>query len=397
MKIETASVLAAALCAAAFADPYGAPPDAMHAWAVHDDFRPLPKKVAVGENGIPSDAKLLFDGSRESVEANWCDSKGNPTKWRVDPDGTFVSVAGAGYVFTKDAFADCQLHVEWASPVNVDPKLKGQARGNSGVFLMGNFEVQVLDSYETDPDAPGGNKNPNYADGQAGAVYGQNPPAVNPCRAPGEFNTYDIVFHPPVFDAAGALAEPAQITVFFNGVLVQDGWKFDGPTGFRKRAEYARWRSDTGLKRADRMPIAFQDHGNPVRYRNVWVREIPRPSANTVHGVYYAKPGDAADLRRKTAAELDAKWNELWAHIPVGRRLAAAWRIAVYSPTPARMGRVDAIEKEFLEAVKGAASAGEVLKLTGIGHADLRDYLKRVKDAGFFDEDPVLTRLLELK
>ncbi|MBO4448201.1 MAG: hypothetical protein J5807_01820, partial [Kiritimatiellae bacterium] len=96
-------------------------------------------------------------------------------------------------------------------------------------------------------------------------------------------------------------------------------------------------------------------------------------------------------------AELDAKWNELWAHIPVGRRLAAAWRIAVYSPTPARMGRVDAIEKEFLEAVKGAASAGEVLKLTGIGHADLRDYLKRVKDAGFFDEDPVLTRLLELK
>ena len=395
MKKCSLMLAAAVAGVAALADPFGAPPNATHAWGVHDDNRPGVKKISAPLGQIPSDAIVLFDGTKDSVEKNWCDKNGKPTKWTVDDAGDLISVKGAGYIFTKEKFADCQLHVEWASPKTV--KGMGQGRGNSGVFLMGNYEIQVLDSYETDPDAPGGNKNPNYSDGQAGAIYGQNPPLVNPCRAPGEFNSYDIVFHPPKFDADGKVLEPATITLFFNGVLVQDGWKYDGPTGYRKRSTYGRVKGDTGLARSDRMPLAFQDHGNPVHYRNVWIREIPRPSDNVTHGDYYAKPEAVLAQRAETAAKLDAAFDEVWANEPLGRRLVEAWRICSYEKTPSRMNRVKKLEREYLAAIKGMKRKDDIRKF-GPGERELKFYFTNLVNFGVMEkEDPVLAAINALK
>jgi hypothetical protein len=153
------------------------------------------------------------------------------------------------------AFGDVQLHIEWATPSPA--RGSGQARGNSGVFLMGRYEVQVLDSYQ----------NRTYPDGQAAAIYGQYPPLVNASRPPGEWQTYDIVFRRPRFDANGALVSPARMTVFHNGVLVQDDVELTGPSGHQSRPPYER--------HADRLPIRLQDHGDPVRFRYIWVRELP--------------------------------------------------------------------------------------------------------------------------
>jgi hypothetical protein len=165
-------------------------------------------------------------------------------------------VPGTGTLSTAQGFGDVQLHVEWMTPA--PPKGTDQDRGNSGVFLMGLYEVQVLDSYGS----------VTYPDGQAGAVYGQYPPLVNASRAPGQWQAYDIVFHRPRFDGAGALASPATMTVFHNGVLVQDHVTLTGPTGHQVRPPYA--------AHPDRLPLSLQDHGHPVRYRNIWLRELER-------------------------------------------------------------------------------------------------------------------------
>ncbi len=374
------STLALGAClSAALADPYGAPPDAKHAWAVHDDNRPPVKKITALPGKVPSDAKVLFDGSPESIAANWCDSKGAPTKWVVDENGDLISVRGAGYIFTKDKFSDVQLHVEWASPKKVEGF--GQGRGNSGVFLMGNYEVQVLDSYETDSEAPGGDKNPNYSDGQAGAIYGQNPPLVNPCRAPGEFNSYDIIFHAPIIDTQGKVERPATVTVLFNGVVVQDHWLYDGPTGWRNRSTYARTRADTGLERADKMPIAFQDHGNPVHYRNVWVRELARPEDNVTHGDYYAKPAAVAAERAKTAAKLDAAFEAKWGKAPIAQKYIEALRVISYEANPARLARVAEYEKAYLAALQPLTKKNEMDSL-GVRFFDVNMYLENLINAG---------------
>lgn len=165
-------------------------------------------------------------------------------------------VAGTGEITTVRAFGDCQLHVEWASPD--PPAHTGQDRGNSGVFLMGRYEVQVLDSY--------GNR--TYPDGQAAAIYGQYPPLVNASRPPGVWQSYDIVFRRPRFDERGQLIAPARITVIHNGVLVHDAVILTGPTGHRRRPPYE--------AHADRLPITLQDHASPVRFRNIWVRDLER-------------------------------------------------------------------------------------------------------------------------
>jgi len=204
----------------------------------------------------PADAVVLFDGRDVS---NWRAMDGSPAKW-VIKDGVMESVKGSGYVRTLQAFGDCQLHVEWATPVNVEGKSQG--RGNSGVFLMNTYEVQVLDSFG----------NQTYPDGQASAVYGQYPPQVNASRGPGEWQTYDIIFHRPRFDEEGKVAQPGHITVLHNGVLTQDHVEILGPTTWMNRPPYR--------LHADKLPLALQDHGNPVRFRNIWVRELPaRPAA----------------------------------------------------------------------------------------------------------------------
>lgn len=393
VKIFTAMMLSTVTCGA-FADPYGAPPDDRHAWGVHDDYRPGVKKITADGVKPPSDAIVLFDGTSGSISANWCDKDGAPTKWKLNDAGELVSVKGAGCIFTKGKFADCQLHVEWAAPEKVEGL--GQGRGNSGVFLMGEYEIQVLDSYETDPSKDP-NPNPNYSDGQAGAVYGQNPPAVNPCRAPGVFNTYDIIFHAPRFNPDGSVRSPATVTVLFNGVLVQDNWKFDGPTGFRRRASYKRVKGDSGLERTSRMPIAFQDHGNPVRYRNVWLREIPHPEDNTVHGDYYAKRDDVLRLRAETAAGLDKDFDKKWGSERLGRRLLEAWRVVTYENTPARMARVSALEKEFLE-VTGEMAKKEMSGKLGIPWGVLNDHYNDLLGLKFVDDgNAVFRRLKEMK
>lgn len=224
-------------------------------WKQHDMNRPLPPIVTPGASQSPvpppSDAIVLFDGS--SLDA-WRTGEGGPAKWIIR-DGAMESVPGGGYVYTVKEFGDIQLHVEWASPAKVEGKSQG--RGNSGVFLQRFFEVQVLDSFD----------NVTYADGQAAAIYGQYPPLVNASRKPGEWQTYDIVFRAPKFREDNMLEEPARITVLHNGVLVQDNVSPWGGTSWMQFHPYG--------KRPDKQPLALQDHGNPVRYRNIWVRELP--------------------------------------------------------------------------------------------------------------------------
>lgn len=226
-------------------------------WEIHDLERPKPTVIDPGTPGTedqpgrpPADAVVLFDGT--SLDA-WQTPEGEPAKWKV-ADGYFEVVPGEGGIQTRQGFGDVQLHIEWAAP---DPPVgEGQDRGNSGVFLMNQYEVQVLNSYE----------NETYADGQAAAIYGQYPPLVNAMRAPGEWNTYDIIFHRPRFDEDGAVTDSATVTVIHNGVLVQDHEVLTGPSGHHARPPYA--------AHADALPISLQDHDHPVRFRNVWVREL---------------------------------------------------------------------------------------------------------------------------
>ncbi len=221
-------------------------------WPIHDMNRPTPPLVDPGSAGRPpSDAIVLFGGENLS---QWRMKDGGPAKWRVEK-GHVEIVPGSGDLTTVRTFGDCQLHVEWATPAV--PKGEGQERGNSGVFLMGHYEVQVLDSY----------RNRTYADGQAAAIYGQFPPLVNASRAPGEWQEYDIVFHRPRFGQGGKLVTPARMTVFHNRVLVHDGVELVGATVHGQRATYA--------AHPDRLPLVLQDHGTPVRYRNIWLRELP--------------------------------------------------------------------------------------------------------------------------
>jgi hypothetical protein len=217
--------------------------------------RPRPRVVDPGPEPSPlpppSDAIALF---AEKDLAEWQSEDGSPAKWVVR-DGYVEVAPGSGPLVTKRGFGNVQLHVEWAAPTPASGE--GQERGNSGVFLMAHYEIQVLDCYH----------NETYADGQAAAVYGQTPPLVNACRPPGRWQTYDIVFHRPRFAADGAVRDSARVTVFHNGVLVQDNTSITGWTVHGSRAHYA--------KHPDRLPLLLQDHGDPVRFRNIWVRELP--------------------------------------------------------------------------------------------------------------------------
>ena len=269
-------------------------PDARHAWAIHDRNRPNPVKVEAPEGRPPSDAVVLFDGTRASADRNWYTGRDGTCRWEV-VEGALRCAPKTGNAVTRRVFADCQLHLEWKTPKPATGW--GQGRGNSGVILFGGYEIQVLDSYLTDPSKTP-NPNPNYADGQAGAVYAQNPPLVNPARPEGAWQSYDIVFHAPVWDGDTLVKGPT-VTLFFNGVLVQDNWEFEGSTYNLERKPVP--------KGEKAYPISLQDHGNPVPYRNIWIREIPSVYANTTHGGPGVKAADVLALREKTAAALFAK------------------------------------------------------------------------------------------
>jgi hypothetical protein len=225
---------------------------ALHA-AFQEEYKsgirwPEPAVVDPGPPGAaPADAIVLFDGHDllqwEGGE-NW-----------IIQDG--CAIADKSEIRTKQGFADCQLHLEFATPAIVEGE--GQGRGNSGVYLMNRYELQILDSYG----------NTTYYDGQCGSIYKQQPPIVNACRKPGEWQTYDIIFEAPRFDAEGHVTRPAYMTVLHNGVLIQNHFELQGDTAYDKPPAYQ--------AHADKLPISLQYHGNPVRFRNIWVRENIQP------------------------------------------------------------------------------------------------------------------------
>jgi len=228
-------------------------------WKITEIWEPEPMVITPGNTNreAPSDAIVLFDGSNLD---SWVHKTGEDAKWFVQ-DGYFTVKPGSGDILTKQSFGSCQLHVEWMSPSIIESE--GQGRGNSGVYFMENtklgdtgYEVQVLDSYN----------NRTYANGQAASVYKQHIPLVNASKEPGEWQIYDIIFNSPVFSDDGKLIKHAYLTVFHNGVLVQNNVQIQGYVKYIGYPEYKAHPS--------RLPIKLQDHSNLVSYRNIWIREL---------------------------------------------------------------------------------------------------------------------------
>lgn len=325
---------------------YGDAPDAHHPWAIHDQNRPQPPRVEPGTFSTasqpgqpPSDAIVLFDGTAASL-AQWeSDPKpgeaATPTKWIVR-DGALECVPKSGYIRTKEQFGDCQLHIEWAAPKAVQGASQG--RGNSGIFLMGRAEVQVLDNYN----------NPTYADGFAGSVYGINPPMANALRAPGEFQVYDIVFRRPILQD-GKVIDPGHLTVFCNGVLLQDATPLEGPGGHLRRS--------LPVAFPEKGPLKLQDHGNPVRFRNIWYRPLPpRSSEGGTDGFLTAEATVAK--RRAIAATLRADAAQL-AGTAQMLRLAES---LVYEDEAATHAQVEARATTYAASIKALPSADRTAK-----------------------------------
>lgn len=216
-------------------------------------WSPVPRVISPGKvaSGAPSDAIILYGGKRDSL--NWINKDGKPFNWKADENSLTV-VPFSGDLRTKQSFGDCQLHIEWRTPVEV--KDSGQGRGNSGIFFMSRYELQVLDSYN----------NSTYSNGQAGSIYKQHMPLINVCRPPGEWQTYDVIFTAPQFYKDSVVKSPARITVFQNGVLIQNNSDLWGSTEFIGVSKYE--------KHAAKEPLLLQDHHNLVSYRNIWIREL---------------------------------------------------------------------------------------------------------------------------
>ncbi len=356
--LSLVSVCRAANTGSAF---YGDAPDEHHPWCIHDRNRPQPALVTPGrfstqeQPGIPpSDAIVLFDGKDLSKwEAD--EGEGVPTKWVVK-DGAMECVPGSGYIRTREKFGDCQLHVEWASPTRVEGESQG--RGNSGVFLMGLVEIQVLDNYN----------NPTYADGFAGSVYGVNPPLANALRPPGQFQTYDIVFRRPIYKDGQAI-DAGSVTVFLNGVLVQDHTRLEGGTGHMARSKPGPF-PEAG-------PLKLQDHGNPVRFRNIWYRPLP---ANTIEGgtdgylsteATQAKRQQIAAMIREDAAKLANPANP----VPQMLRLAES---LVYEVDGDAMQKASQLANDYLANLQQLPADKLEAKKDEIRHMrDICNYLIR--------------------
>ncbi len=215
-------------------------------------YTPVPPLVKSGTSTTtaPADAIVLFDGTNLS---SWESEKGGAATWKVENDVLTVN-PGTGGIKTVQSFGDIQIHLEWRSPSEIVGE--GQGRGNSGIYFMNKYEVQILDSYE----------NKTYTNGQAASIYKQSPPLVNVTKPPGEWNTYDIIFTAPRFSENGMVISRAMITAFHNGVLVQNNFQLQGPTEYIGIPNYK--------AHEEKLPIHLQDHGNPVSFRNIWVREL---------------------------------------------------------------------------------------------------------------------------
>lgn len=331
---------------------YGDPPDDTHPWAIHDMNRPQPPRVEPGTFSSqeqpgkpPSDAVILFDGTPASL-AKWEADKNppEPTQWIVK-DGAMQCMPGSGYIRTREQWGDCQLHVEWAAPSKAEGSSQG--RGNSGVFLMGETEVQVLDNFN----------NATYADGFAASVYGVNPPAANALRAPGEWQVYDIVFRRPVFKD-GREVDTGYLTVFANGVLVQDHTPLEGGGGHRARSKPHPF--------PEKGPLKLQDHGNPVRYRNIWYRPLPPRAIEG--GTDGRLTAEAATAKKKaTAKSIVADAAKLTGNARMLRLLESL----CYDQNPDILKQAEAMVGEFVSGIqktpadKLEGKKGEVLHVAG--------------------------------
>ncbi len=278
----------------------------------------------------PSDAIVLFDGKDLS---RWASMNGSPTKWVVR-DGYMECVAGSGYIRTLQNFGDSQFHLEWMSPA--PPKGDGQGRGNSGVFFgMDRYEIQILDSYN----------NRTYADGSAAAVYGQYPPLANAARPPGEWQSYDILYTAPRFDDSGKLVSPARFTVFHNGVLVHQDVELTGPTAWLGRPAYQ--------AHPEKLPIALQDHGNPVRFRNIWLRELGSPGRDeyTLPTALLDSYAGTYEVPRGTRVTVTREGNQLTATL-------YGTRFVLFAESPAKFfAKTTDVEFEFVRSAEGAVEA----------------------------------------
>lgn len=330
---------------------YGDPPDKTHPWAVHDMNRPQPVRVEPGTfssqdkpGAPPSDAVILFGGKAEEIE-KWISDKpnGEATKWEVK-DGVLQCVPGSGYIRTKEEFADCQLHIEWSAPNKVEGNSQG--RGNSGVFLMGAVEVQVLDNYN----------NPSYPDGMASSIYGINPPMANPLRAPGEWQTYDIIFRKPVFKD-GQEIDPGYITVFVNGVLTQDHTPLEGGGGHMRRSKPKAF--------PEKGPLKIQDHGNPVRFRNIWYRPLPK---RFVDGGEYSRMSEEATAAKR--AEIAQGIREDAAKLEGNAKMLRFFESLCYAENAEAREFATAAVNDFAAATKSVpadkleSKKGEIMQVT---------------------------------
>src|SRR6185369_1710527 len=350
---------------------YGDPPDEHHPWAVHDPNRPQPKVVTPGSFSTPeqpgkppSDAIILFDGTDLS---QWESAKdGSSAKWVVR-DGVMQVLPGSGVIRTKAKFGDCQLHVEWAAPKEV--KGDSQGRGNSGIFLMGRVEIQVLDSYN----------NITYADGHAASVYSVRPPLANAVRPPGEFQVYDIVFRRPIYKD-GQPVDPGYVTVFVNGVLAQDHTTLEGATGHMTRAKLGPF--------PDKGPLELQDHGNPMRFRNIWYRELPPRAIEggtdgplTTEATMAKRKELAASIRQDSAKLKDAS-------NPVPQMLRLMESLE-YDKDESAVRQVEQISSQYV---------GRLSKLAPADLASKKDELRRVSGAfKFLAKFKILTEAFEPK
>jgi hypothetical protein len=340
---------------------YGDAPDDHHPWAIHDRNRPQPKIVTPGTFSSqqqagkpPADAIVLFDGTDLS---NWLNGKNAPAEWLIK-DGSMEAKPGSGDIHTKARFGDLQLHVEWTAPTEV--KGESQGRGNSGIFLPGGLEIQVLDCYD----------NQTYPDGTAGGYYGVNPPLVNPLRPPGEYQVVDIVFRRPVFQS-GKAVDAGYVTVFINGVLVQDHTPLEGPGGHMGRSRPGPF--------PERDSLRLQDHGNPVRFRNIWCRELPPRAVEGGTDGYLTTEATTAK-RREIAAEIRADAAKLQNPDQPLPELLRLMESLIYEKDAAALQKVEQMATQYVASLKAlpadqmAAKKGEARNLR-----DAFNYLARWK------------------
>jgi hypothetical protein len=302
----------------------------------------------------PSDAIILFDGTDLS---KWQTDKGQPAKWLVK-EGVLQVEPGTGQIQTREKFGDCQLHIEWAAPAKVEGE--GQGRGNSGVFLMGMLEIQVLDSYE----------NITYADGHAGAYYGISPPMALPVRPPGEWQVYDIVFRRPIY-RDGKPIDLGYVTVFVNGVLVQDHTPLEGSGGHMGRTKPGPF--------PERGPLSLQDHGNPMRFRNIWYRQLPpRPADGGTDG--WLAPEAAMAKRKATAAAIRQEAEKLKDPANPMPQMLRLFESLVYEQEPATLQQAQQMAEAYtanLKALPPEALAGKKDEVRRLN--DIFKYLARFK------------------